>query len=105
MKRASVDITGPGPHTIVDPGPSNKVMMRNLFLTFSHASETSLRVWFYAGTNVVAGPYYVSDGGQIRYKSSESSNIYIGGTGEPFDIKMDPDLSAAGTVDYEIGAW
>lgn len=104
MARQSIDITGVGPHVIFTPGPNEHFLARELFLTFSHASPTSLRVWFWSANTLVAGPYYVTDGGQIRYKSSESRNSYKYGPGEAFEITMDPGLSAAGAVDYEIGS-
>lgn len=104
MSRQSIDITGPGPHAIFTPGVSEYFLARELFLTFAHSAPTSLRVWFWSASNLVAGPYYVTDGGQIRYKSSDSQNTYKNGPGEAFEITMDPGMSAAGTVDYEIGA-
>lgn len=104
MARASIDITGAGPHVIFTPGATDYFLARELFLTFSHSSVTSLRVWFWSASTLVAGPFFVTDGGQIRYKSSESQNTYKYGPGESFEITMDPGLSAAGIVDYEIGS-
>jgi hypothetical protein len=104
MARVSIDITGAGPHVIFTPTASEYFLARELFLTFAHASPTSLRVWFWSASNLVAGPYYVTDGGQIRYKSSDSQNTYKYGPGESFEITLDPGLSAAGAVDFEIGA-
>lgn len=104
MARQSIDITGPGPHIIFTPGSDEYFLARELFLTFAHSSEKALRVWFWSASTLVAGPYYVTDGGQIRYKSSESRNTYKYGPGEAFEITLDPGLSAAGAVDYEIGA-
>lgn len=104
MARESIDVTGPGPHIIFTPGSNEHFLARELFLTFAHSSPTSLRVWFWSASHLVAGPYYVTDGGQIRYKSSDSSNTYKYGPGEAFEITMDPGLSAAGAIDYEIGS-
>lgn len=105
MARQSIDITGAGPHTIFTPTAPEHFLARELFLTFAHTSTSSLRVWFWSASTLVAGPFYVTDGGQIRYKSAESANTYQYGPGEAFMITMDPGLSAAGYVDYEVGAW
>lgn len=105
MKRASIDITGAGPHTIINPPSGDKILIHNVVITFSHAEPQSQLVWFNAGTNIEAGPFYVTDGGEIRYKSSNSDRRYIGGAGVPFVIEMDPALSAAGYVDYELGSF
>lgn len=103
MKRQSIDITGPGPHHIVSVTAPMRIIVRELFLTFSHSAEQTLRVWFWSGSNLAAGPYYVTDGGQIRYRSSDSTNTYEGAPGESFNITLDPGLSAAGSFDYEEG--
>lgn len=103
MKRASIDITGTGPHQIIDVTAPMRVIIREVFITFAHASTTSLRVWFWSGSNLAAGPYYVTDGGQIRYRSSESQNTYEGLPGEDVNITMDPGMSAAGHINYEEG--
>lgn len=105
MQRASIDITGVGPHTIVTPSASQRVLIHNVVITFAHAEPTSQRVWFNAGTDIEAGPFFVTDGGEIRYKSSESDRRYIGASGVPFVIQMDAPLSAAGFVDYELGTF
>lgn len=102
--RASVDITGVGPHVIANPGAQNRVMLREVYVTFSHEAATSLRVWFMFGATNPAGPFYVTDGGQIRYRQTESPNAYNGSAGEDFSIEMDPGMSCAGFVDYDIGS-
>lgn len=102
--RASVDITGAGPHTIASPGAQNRIMLREVYVTFAHNAAKSLRVWFLFGSINPAGPFYVSDGGSIRYRKTESPNTYNGGEGESFVIQMDPGLSCAGFVDYEVGS-
>lgn len=79
--------------------------MREAYITFSHEQTQSLRVWFRFGTTLVAGPFFVTDGGEIRYRKTESPNTYRGDPGEGFAIELDPDLSAAGFIDYEIGSW
>lgn len=104
MARQSIDITGTGPHTIVTPSPSQSILITNLLITFSHDEPSALRVWFWAGASLEAGPLYVTDGGEIRYKSDESDRRYIGAAGVPFRISMDPGLSAAGFVDYDLGS-
>lgn len=105
MPRASIDITGSGPHTVITPGANEHILLKEMFITFAHEQPTALRVWFKFGTTLVAGPFYVTDGGEIRYQRSESPNTYEGGPGEPAVIEMDAGLSAAGLIDYEVGAW
>lgn len=105
MARANIDITGAGPHMLINPAADEHVLVHNLLLTFSHASTTSLRIWFWAGANLEAGPFYVTDGGEVRYKDTEAVKRYIGAAGVPLMATMDPGLSAAGIIDYELGAF
>lgn len=105
MARANVDITGPGPHVLVSAAPDENILIRNLLLTFSHSSPTALRIWFWAGDTIEAGPFYVTDGGEVRYKDTESLKRYIGPAGISLVATMDPGLSAAGIIDYELGSF
>jgi hypothetical protein len=105
MGRASVDITGAGPHTIITPAANQSILIRRVLLTFSHDAAKALRVWFWAGPNIEAGPFYVSDGGEVRYLDTQSSRTYIGGEGVPLRITMDAGLSCAGLIDYELGSF
>lgn len=105
MPRTSVDITGAGSHSIATPGPTQRIMMREVFVTFAHNQPTALRVWFKFGTRIIGGPFFVTDGGDIRYRKTESPNTYQGEPGETFSIQLDPNLSCAGFIDYEVGAW
>lgn len=103
MLRASVDITGPGPHTIITPTANQSILIRRVLLTFAHNASSALRVWFWAGPNIEAGPFYMSDGGEVKYLDTQSSRVYIGGAGVPLSITMDAGLSCAGIIDYELG--
>lgn len=103
--RSSIDIIGPGPHTIYTPPPTDRMLLSEVYVTFAHSSPTSLRVWFNFGPDIIGGPFYVTDGGEIRYRKANSANTYQSGMGVPFIIIMDPGLSAAGFTDYEVGAW
>lgn len=105
MARQSIDITGPGPHTISTPGANDRILLREVYITFAQNQPMALRVWFKFGTTLIAGPFYVTDGGEIRYRKTESPNTYQSPMGVGMVIEMDPNLSAAGFIDYEVGSW
>lgn len=105
MPRASIDITGAGPHTIVTPGAMDRILLREVYLTFAHDQPQSLKATLYFDARLVAGPFYFSDGGDIRYRKDASPNTYQGQPGESVVIALDPNLSAAGFIDYEVGSW
>lgn len=105
MGRANIDITGAGPHILINPAADEHVRVTSLLLTFAHASPTALRIWFWAGDELDAGPFYMTDGGELRYKDTEAVKKYIVTAGAPLRATMDPGLSAAGIIDFELGSF
>lgn len=104
MQRASVDISGAGDHTVIPGVAGQSILVHETLLTFSHGGVEALRVWFKTSSEIKAGPFYVNDGGKIRYENIDGAKRYLGPPGEPMIIALDPGLSCAGDVYYEMGA-
>lgn len=105
MPRVSIDISGAGAHTVLVSNPMDRILLREVYITFAHDEPKSLRAWFYFDTTLIAGPFYFTDGGEVRYQKTTSPNTYQAEMGADFIIKLDPELSAAGFVDYEVASW
>lgn len=103
MRRASIDLTGPGMQAIVAAVPGKRIIIHRMVLTFSHAEVHSQKVSFLSGSTVIAGPFYVLDGGEIEYKRRAGDPDRIG-PAEAFNVDLAEGLSAAGSVEYELGA-
>lgn len=104
MNRASVDITGAGNHTVVAGVAGQSILVHETLLTFSHASTEALRVWFKADSEIKAGPFFVTDGGKVRYENKDGARRYLGPPGAALVLELDDGLSCAGDIYYEMGA-
>lgn len=102
MIRKSVDITGTGPHAVLPAAAGMTNVVWRMVLTFAHQAAEAQKVTFLSGTDVVAGPFYVLDGGEIAYNASGEQRLPLA-TGAAFNIGLSPDVSCAGLIDYEVG--
>lgn len=103
MLRVSVDITGAGDHEVIAPVAGQKIIPSRALLTFSHAAAQALPVTFLRGTSILSGPFYVTDGGEIRYNVNDGFPLAVG-VGEAVSIRLVAGLSCAGYIEYELGA-
>lgn len=102
VNRQSFDIAGPGVHAILPATEGRVPIISRATITFSHESTRALKVIFWSGPRIMAGPYYVLDGHRIDYVRGDAKPFYIE-AGETFSIELDDGLAAAGMVEYEIG--
>lgn len=103
MIRVSVDITGAGDHAVIPAVAGQRTIPNRALLTFSHAAAQSLPVTFLSGSNIMTGPFYVTDGGEIRYNIADGYPLKMG-AGEALNIRLVAGLSCAGYIEYELGA-
>jgi hypothetical protein len=103
MLRKSVDITAAGDHVIVTPDSNEIIIPNRALLTFAHSGTQALSVTFLSGANILSGPFYVTDGGEIRYNIADGYPLKLG-RGEAFAIRLVAGLSCAGYVEYELAA-
>ena len=101
MQRISVDISGAGDHEIVSSSSGQIIQVHKMLLTFSHASDAALAVEFLSGARVVAGPFYVMNGGEISYLEIAGQTMDIR-EGESFYIRLPANLACGGIFDYDI---
>lgn len=105
MARDKIEISGPGDSTIVQGRTGEVITVQRLFLTFSHSKDQAQRIEFKSGSDTIAGPLYVLDGGWIRYTRGENVDYDIK-KGDSFIISLADGLSAAGNIEYNIsGEW
>jgi hypothetical protein len=99
----AIDITGAGPHEVVPAVVGTRVTIDRMLLTFSHASEHSLKVSFLSGTTLIAGPFYVPDGGEVEYERrvGEMPRTLMN---DPFVVELEDGLSAAGMIVFSRGS-
>lgn len=102
MRQLSVNITGEGPHAAVPAVPDMRIIVTRIILTFSHAQPQAQPVAFYSGADLIAGPFFVLDGGELEYERREGDETRME-IGEPFNVLLADGLSAAGVITYELG--
>lgn len=73
-----------------------------MFLTFSHSEPRAQLVRLMSGANVFMSSY-VLDGGELEYERRAEDENRVG-IGDDFRVEMTAGLSAAGLVEYSMGA-
>lgn len=102
MRHVSVNITGAGPHSVIDAVPGMRIIVTRIILTFSHAEPQAQPVAFYSGPDLIAGPFFILDGGEVEYERREGDATHMA-IGESFNVLLADGLSAAGVLNYELG--
>lgn len=102
MRTKIVEITGAGPHEVIPAVSGERIIVEYMFLTFSHQEAQAQMLRLLSGSDVFLATY-VLDGGELEYERREDDTTRIA-IGEAFNIQMTTGLSAAGRVDYTMGA-
>lgn len=102
MKRAIIETQGPGVTTLIAAVPGMRIIVNNMFLTFSHAEDRSQLVRLMTGSTVFM-PAYVDNSHEIEYRRRASDSLRIK-HGDPFNIDMPDGTACAGVIEYDLGA-
>lgn len=102
MRTQVVEITGAGPHEIIAAVPGKRIIVEYMFLTFSHQEAKAQLVRLMSGADVFLTTYAL-DGGELEYERREDDTTRIA-LGAAFNVEMTEGLSAAGRIEYTVGA-